>query len=194
MFLGTASPSPAIATYGMRRTVKEVEHIYGTDVTHYIERDFYVVDGLTSQQSVEDAVDLMKRTHKALSLGKLRLHKIASNNSEVMKSFDTENLSSDLKNLDFAVDRLPTQRCLGLNRNLESDSFFFKISKDSKSYTRGVLSTINSIFDPLGFSAPVIVQGKSTMRSLLQETSNWDEPLPQDQEYKWKKWKESLDV
>lgn len=32
------------------------------------------------------------------------------------------------------------------------------------------------------------------MRSLLKETSNWDEPLPQDQEYKWKKWKESLDV
>lgn len=32
------------------------------------------------------------------------------------------------------------------------------------------------------------------MRSLLQETSNWDEPLPQDQEYTWKKWKESSDV
>lgn len=58
----------------------------------------------------------------------------------------------------------------------------------------GVLSTINSIFDPLGFLAPVIVQGKSIMRSLLQETSNWDEPLPQDQEYTWKKWKESSDV
>lgn len=64
------SLSPAIGTYGMRRTVKEVEHIYGTDVTHYIERDFYVDGGLTSRQSVEDAVDLMKRTHKALRLGK----------------------------------------------------------------------------------------------------------------------------
>lgn len=63
------SLSPAIATYGMRRTAKEVEHIYGTDVTHYIEHDFYVDDGLTSRQSVEDAVDLMKRTHKALRLG-----------------------------------------------------------------------------------------------------------------------------
>lgn len=76
-----------------------------------------------------------------------------------MKSFDTEDLSSDLKNLDFAVDSLPTQRSLGLNWNLESDSLLFKISKDSKSYTRrGVLSTINSIFDPLGFLSPVIVQ------------------------------------
>lgn len=63
------SLSPAIAIYGMRRTAKEVEHIYGTDVTHYIEHDFYVDDGLTSRQSVEDAVDLMKRTHKALRLG-----------------------------------------------------------------------------------------------------------------------------
>lgn len=109
-------------------------------------------DGLTSQQSVEDTVDLMKRTRKALSLGKLRLHKIASNNSEVMKSFNTEDLPSDFKNLDFAVDSLPTQRSLGLNWNLESDSFFFKISKDSKSYTRrGVLSTINSILTPWVF-------------------------------------------
>lgn len=69
-----------------------------------------------------------------------------------MKSFDTEDLSSDLKNLDFAVDSLPTQRSLGLNWNFESDSFFFKISKDSKSYTRrGVLSTINSILTPWVF-------------------------------------------
>lgn len=69
-----------------------------------------------------------------------------------MKSFDTEDLSSDLKNLDFAVDILPTQRSLGLNWNLESDSLLFKISKDSKSYTRrGVLSTINSILTPWVF-------------------------------------------
>lgn len=38
-----------------------------------------------------------------------------------MKSFDTEDLSSDLKNLDFAVDSLPTQRSLELNWNIESD-------------------------------------------------------------------------
>ncbi|XP_061170947.1 uncharacterized protein LOC133180435 [Saccostrea echinata] len=187
------SPSPAIATYGLRKTVKEVEDMFGTDVTQYVERDFYVDDGLTSQPTVEKAVDLMKRTQKALSYGKLRLHKIASNNQEVMNAFPPSDLSSEMKDLDLSKDNLPTQRSLGLNWDLQSDSFFFKISNDVKPFTRrGVLSTINSIFDPLGFLAPIIIQGKSLMRNLLQETVNWDEPLPENQSTQWEKWKNSL--
>ncbi|KAM9296528.1 uncharacterized protein PAF06_017428 [Gastrophryne carolinensis] len=75
------SPSPAVATYGLRRTALSGEKEYGTDARHFIERDFYVDDGLKSLPTEEEAIDLLQRTQGMLSEANLRLHKIASNNS-----------------------------------------------------------------------------------------------------------------
>ena len=55
-----------------------------------------------------------------------------------------------------------------------------------------MLSTINSIFDPLGFLAPVVIKGKLLMRQLVNCTSNWDEPLPPQYATDWKQWTSSL--
>ncbi|KAM4036393.1 uncharacterized protein ACNLHF_015326 [Anomaloglossus baeobatrachus] len=73
------SPSPAVATYGLRRTALEGESEYGTDARDFVEKDFYVDDGLKSLPTEEEAIDLLKRTQGMLSQAKLRLHKIASN-------------------------------------------------------------------------------------------------------------------
>lgn len=84
------SPSPTIATYGLRITVKISKESYGDDVTHFVCNDFYVDDGLTSLPTSDMAIDLMKRTQSALqTMGNLRLHKIVSNSEEVMKAFLT---------------------------------------------------------------------------------------------------------
>ena len=54
-------------------------------------------------------------------------------------------------------------------RDLAS-SISCKIRKNSKPYTRmNILSTINCKFDPLGFLAPVIMQGKSIIRPYLKK-------------------------
>lgn len=69
---------------------------------------------------------------------------------------------------DFKKDDLPVQRSLGLSWDTIDDVFTFKISSDQKPFTRrGVLSTINSLFDPLGFASPVNVQGKMLFRQML---------------------------
>lgn len=47
--------------------------------------DFYVDDELISLPYVTEAVSMMYRTQKALSYEGLRLYKIVSNSSEVMK-------------------------------------------------------------------------------------------------------------
>lgn len=62
----------------------------------------------------------------------------------------------NLKDLSFDTDDLPIQRSLGMSWNIESDCFTFQVNRDFKPFTkRGVLSTINGLFDPVGFSAPV---------------------------------------
>ncbi len=42
------SPSPAVATYGLRKIAENSETQFGSDVKNFVERDFYVDDGLTS--------------------------------------------------------------------------------------------------------------------------------------------------
>ena len=60
-------------------------------------------------------------------------------------------------------------------------------------YTRrGILSTINSIYDPIGCLAPVTIQGKILLRELMVEIKEWDEPLPLEKARDLENWKESL--
>lgn len=42
------SPSPAVATYGLRRTAEIAENQYGQDVRKFVEKNFYFDDALTS--------------------------------------------------------------------------------------------------------------------------------------------------
>ncbi|XP_026224940.1 uncharacterized protein LOC113168151 [Anabas testudineus] len=73
------------------------------------------------------------------------------------------------------------------------DTFTFQVSISDKPFTRrGVLSTINSLFDPLGFVAPVTIRGKSLLRELTLEGTDWDAPLPQDKHEAWRTWRDSL--
>ena len=62
--------------------------------------------------------------------------------------FPSDDLANNLKDLSFDTDDLPIQRSLGVTWNIESDCFTFQVNRDSKPFTkRGVLSTINGLFD-----------------------------------------------
>ena len=51
---------------------------------------------------------------------------------------------------------------------------------------RGVLSTINSIYDPLGLAVPVLLEGRLLLQKLIiigksknnEKLLGWDDPLP----------------
>lgn len=100
-----------------------------------------------------------------MTLGKIRLHKFVSNDGEVMKNLSSEDLAKDLKEINLNSESLPVQRSLGLYWDLETDSFIFRVSlKDTPFTRRGLLSTVSSLYDPLGFIAPVTIQGKIILR------------------------------
>lgn len=110
-----------------------------------------------------------------------------ANRREVMEPFPSRDRTSDLKNLDFDADVQPIQpSSLGLNWNLQTDCFLFSISDEVKSYTRwGVLSTINSLCDSLGFVAPVTIQGRAILSEPTTKHSDWDATLSQGIEEAW---------
>ncbi|KAJ8381227.1 hypothetical protein SKAU_G00020050 [Synaphobranchus kaupii] len=157
------TPSPAIAIYCMRRAAEK-----------------------------EQAIDLLTRTRQMMAESNLRLHKVASNSEQVMEALPEEDCAKDLKDIELGVDPLPLQRSRSLSWNLETDSFTVLASREEKPYTRkGILSTVNSLYDPLGFVAPIIMQGKALVRELSSE-QGWDTPLDPGKEAEWNLWKYSL--
>nr|XP_055025104.1 uncharacterized protein LOC129414995 [Misgurnus anguillicaudatus] len=187
------SPSPAVAIFGLRKTAQEGEETFGRDVKRFVERNFYVDDALKSLPSASAAIDLLKRAQQMLACSNLRLHKIASNNAEVMAAFPSDDHASNLKDLDPEAGDLPMQRSLGVSWDLKNDTFTFQVSDEHKPFTRrGVLSTINSLYDPLGFVAPILLQGKAILRELTVDCHDWDAPLPAEKEQLWTAWRGSL--
>jgi hypothetical protein len=87
---------------------------------------------------------------------------------------------------------LPEQRRLGIAWNIEDDTYIFRVNKSPKPFTRrGVLSVINSLFDPIGFTAVTVV-GKVLFRDAMTTKCNWDDLLPNNFQIQWEKWVDSF--
>lgn len=187
------SPSPAVAIYGLRRAIREGAQEHGTDTVNFVERHFYVDNGLRSVPTKAEAIDLLCRTQTSLAESNLRLHKFVSSSQVVLKAFPTEDCAAIVKDVNFCGEFAPTQRSLGLLWDITNDMFTFSMANDIKPFTRcGVLSTVNSVFDPLGFLVPVTIQGRALLWELTAELSDWDTPLPEDKLSKWQAWEDSL--
>ena len=86
-----------------------------------------------------------------------------------MEAFPPEDHASGLHNLDFNKGSVPIQRSSGVYWDF---TFTFKVTLKEKPFTRrGVFSVTNSLYDPLGLAAPVIIKGKQLLRSLSTELS-----------------------
>lgn len=78
---------------------------------------------------------------------------------------------------------------------MTTDTFRFSISDGSESSTRrGILSSVNSIYDPLGFISPVTVRGKIVFRKIVASTFDWHELLPTQLAEELETWKSLLPV
>ena len=87
-------------------------------------------------------------------------------------------LTKDLKNIDFETGKLPVERALGMQWNVENDKFLYNINiMDKPSTRRGMLSIILSIHDPLGFMPPLILRAKMMLQNLCRKKLGWDKNI-----------------
>lgn len=121
---------------------------------------------------------------------------------EVMEAFPAEDRAKDVSDLDLRHDILPAQRSLGVFWDLETDAFTLKVFLPEKPFTRrGVLSVVNSVYDPLGFAAAVMLEGRKILQQLVHTGERtkenntpltWDDPLPTAMMNQWTRWRDSL--
>ena len=188
-----AASSPGCSNFALKTTADDNEEKVGSAAAEFLRRDFYVDDGLKSVPTVEKAVELVRSVKEMCKRGGFNLHKFVSNSKEVIQSIPVEDRAEDIKKLDLDQDILPIERALGIQWCIENDSFNFRITlKDKPCTRRGILSTVSSIFDPLGFVAPVLLEGKKILQELCKEDTGWDDPVPSEIKAKWEKWRSDL--
>lgn len=189
VYLFGATSSPGVANFSLQKTAD----VGRSRIWKRSRSDFYVDDGFTSLPTTREAIDLIRTTQAMCASANLRLHKFASNRREVLESLPVNDRAKDLKNIDLCHDVLPVQRSLGTFWCIEPDSLGFRIElKDKPTTRRGILSTISSVYDPLGMVSPVILVGKQILRDFCSQNVDWDDPLPEDIVQRWERWRNEL--
>ena len=138
----------------------------------------------------EEARSLALDVTSMLAKAGFTLTKWLSNKKEVLADFLCDQCSE-------LVQQLPSEgvkeRVLGVEWDVKEDKLQVKVEILPRPITRrGILSTIHSMFDPLGFLAPVTIEAKLLMRRL--NDYDWDVPMSPEEVECWSKWVSSLSL
>ena len=187
-----ATSSPGCAGYGLKYMASQEKEAHSS-ATQFIVHNFYVEDGLlTSVESAQQAKDLIRGAREICQKGELRLHKFVSNDYQVLESVAKSERAVDVI-LNLQSEQLPIERVLGVQWSVGLDCFRFSIIlKDQPLTRRGVLATVASVYDPLGFLAPLVLRAKTILQEICNKGVNWDEPLPEEVRPRWERWKRDL--
>ena len=181
----------AVPTGQLRQTADDSNGRYSPEVITTIYRNFYVDDVLKSVPTTDQAIWLAEQLTKLLREGGFHLTKFTSNTRQVLEALPQDKRANPSINLD--LNQLPVGRALGLHWDAASDTFQFKVVPTNKPPTkRGILSTVSSLYDPLGFLGPFILPVKIILQELWRIAVQWDDPIPEPLLTRWNKWIESL--
>lgn len=188
-----AKSSPSVAGYALRRTAKDNEHSFSSRAVEAVFRDFYVDDLLKSFADSEQAKVVSKELQSLLAKAGFQLTTWLSNSRDVLEAFPADDRAPAIKDLDLQSEALPMERALGIHWDVEGDTINLVVNKKEKPENRkGVLSSIATVYDPLGFASPLILPGREINQELCRLKFDWDEKLPQELCTRWKEWRDGL--
>ncbi len=159
----------------------------------FLERNFYVDDGLISVSSVKEAKELTVEAQELCKGAGLRLHKFDSNRKEVLSCLATSERAATTDSVKFNPDAASEGQVLGIQWSVSNDTLSFNVNaKDHSPTCRDVLSAVASLYNPLGFVAPFTITGKCILQELCRRGIGWDDPLPENLCPWWEEWRNGL--
>jgi len=179
----------ASSTYALRRTVNDDPTVSAL-VRSVVLDSFYVDDCLVSTHDSSDIRTIFVEVTKQIAKGGFRLTKFVTN-CEVAEEIPVQDRAKEIN----LLSEDSSAKALGIKWNVQGDYFGFSNTE----YThvealtrRHMLSTVASIYDPLGLAAPVIIVGRLLFQDATRLKLGWDESVSPDLMTKWSKWINSL--
>ena len=191
-----ATSSPSIANFALKKTANESLTKFAPEVATTIQRNFYVDDCLKSVPDEQTAVKMIKDLQAACQKGGFNLTKFCCTSHVVMNAVPEQHRAKCITSRSLDCEDYPTERALGVQWCLSSDTFKFTIKlTDKPSTRRGILSMVCSVYDPLGFVSPFLLCAKKILQDLCREQNlDWDDPVPDEYIVRWDKWLSDLQL
>ena len=190
-----AVSSPGCANFALKKIAEDNKDICTEMTYNFLNRNFYVDDGLISVASTKQATRIVQESMVVCSNGKLRLHKFVSNSRKVLECVPQSERATSILNYDLELGHLPTERALGVSWCTETDQLQFKMNGPKMMEARSrrqILSVIASLYDPLGLLAPFILVGKVVLQQMCHLNCGWDDPVTGELKDRWNKWLSDL--
>uniref|UniRef100_A0A915EEP5 Reverse transcriptase n=1 Tax=Ditylenchus dipsaci TaxID=166011 RepID=A0A915EEP5_9BILA len=161
-------------------TINHHLHNYPVPLAQEIEENTYVDNVFMPASTVEEALKKYTKSKEIFSAAQMKLRDFISNNSEVNSKFEEE----DRMNMQSYESGTPKEvvKVLGVKWNLKFDNLFVELKQtfNSPLTKRQVLHIIASIYDPMGWLAPMLVPAKAFLQQLWAEKVSWDVELSQN--------------
>ena len=194
------SSSPAVANYCLRFTTKQLCAEPFPKSQLFLNRDCYVDDCIASLPTSDEAIEILEGARAILSNFHIRLHKILSNSAEVLRHFPESECASDSQTL-LSNGRL-LHSTLGVRWDTSDDVLMVETRVTDHPFTkRGILASLNGLYDPLGIISALTLSGKLIQRQVNPTKDKvtpelagcgWDDPLPECYRPQWDSWKSAM--
>lgn len=177
--------SPFIAIRTLLRLADDWESSHPeSPASQVIRRDTFVDDILTGADTVAEAQQLKLELIELTRSAGYELRKWSSNCRELLQDLPHEHCEQPHL---FDMDDKSFIKVLGIQWDPVSDSLSYQINVPlgQPISKRSILSTIARLYDPCGYSTPIIFRFKVFLQSLFTDGLNWDEPINQHQNAQW---------
>ena len=154
-----STSSPVVATFGLQFCTRAEWPPSYAGAILCIMLNYYVDDGLGSAPTAEEAIDILRKAQEILSKYGIRLHKIMSNSQQVLNHFPESETAMTKE--DLIPSHCSIQHALGVAWDPSRNLFTMMPRLAPRKFTkRGVVGSVNSVFDPAGLVTPVALKGK----------------------------------
>ena len=175
--------SPFLLNGTLRHHLMKNSESYKDEIEKIL-RCLYVDDFTGGSNTPKEAHALYQLLKRVLMDGGFPIHKFLTNNPELLKLVtEDQNLKTVKKVLGLLWDAVADEIIIDLEDAIDDSDIITK---------RIIASVIMKIFDPLGLIAPIIILAKCILQEAWQTKSNWDAPLPEALQRRWREWQESL--
>ena len=172
------SASPFAANMALKQNALDYTNEYPL-AAEAVHTSFYVDDGLTGADSIEEAIELQTQLQTLFSKGGFLLRKWNCSDPRVLSNLPAELKDNQTEQALPACDQYT--KTLGIAWNASKDHFKLTICKPPppESLTkRALVSDIAKTFDVLGWFSPAIIKAKVLLQQLWENKIDWDQHVP----------------
>ena len=179
-----ATDSPSCANFCLKRAAEDRKGRFSDEAVSAVDKYFNVDDFVKSVRTVSEACSLASEVSCLLREAGFILTKWMSNSREVLSNIPEADRAKPTLDLD--LENLPVERTLSVQWDVEKDAFLFKVREPHQPPTKlGILSAVSSLYDPMGFVCPVVLEAKKFLQRLWKLNLGWDDLIPEDLQSLW---------